>query len=157
MTYKLYKSEYNPSNLTGQVGGYISSQELSGYVNELFQSVTSPPSGIDTTAYQYRKVFIKNEYTSTSTNTRVWIDAVEHPEQISLARSTGLGDTHTSSTGESIGISGWSSPSNYAEGVSIGTLTSNASTGLWIRQALSGISSPDPYATFRIYVGGIIQ
>lgn len=156
MTYRVYKSEYNPSNLTGQVGGDISSQILSGYINELFQHVSSPPSGISTTAYQYRKVFIKNTYSNVSTNTRVWFDAVEHETQIALANSTGMTDIGSSSTGQPIGISGWTSPSNYAEGVSIGTLSPNAYTGVWIRQALSGVSSPDPYATFRLYIGGIV-
>lgn len=156
MTFQIYKSEYNPSDLTGQVGGNIGSEILSGYINELFQHVSSPPSGLATTSYQYRKVFVKNAYTSTSTNTRVWVDAIEHVDQISLAGSTGISDIGATSTGEPIGISGWVSPSNYAEGISIGTLTSNASTGVWIRQALSGVSTPDPYATFRIYVGGIV-
>jgi len=156
MSFEIYKPEYNPSNLTGQVGGNIGSEMLSGYVNELFQHVTSPPSGLDDTAHQYRKIFIKNGYTSTSTNTRVWVDAIEHVDQISLASSTGLTDTSDSSTGIPAGISGWTSPSNYAEGLSIGTLTANAYTGVWVRQALSGISTPDPYATFRIYVGGIV-
>ena len=157
MTFDIYKPEYNPSNLTGQVGGNIGSEVLSGYVNELFQYVVSPPSGINTTAYQYRKIFIKNTYDGTSTNTRVWIDAIEHEEQISMSISASLADTSSSSTGQPIGVSSWRSPSNYAEGVSIGTLTPSAYTGVWLRQALSGVSNPDPYATFRIYVGGIIQ
>tara|TARA_R110002074_G_scaffold402324_1_gene607046 strand:+ start:96379 stop:96852 length:474 start_codon:yes stop_codon:yes gene_type:complete len=157
MSFQIYKPEYNPSDLTGQVGGNIGSEILSGYINELFQHISSPPSGLDTTSYQYRKVFIKNEHTSTSTNTRVWVDAIEHVDQISLAESTGVEDSSTSSTGEPVGISGWRSSSNYAEGVSLGTLTSNAYSGVWIRQALSGVSTPDPYATFRIYVGGIVQ
>ena len=157
MTYTIYKSEYNPSNLTGQVGGSIGSEILSGYINELFQHVASPPSGLSTTSYQYRKVFIKNTYASTSTNTRVWLDAIEHPDQISLSKATGASDLSTSSTGAPVGAYSWMSPSNYAEGVSLGTLTSNAHSGVWIRQALSGVSTPDPYATFRLYIGGIVQ
>ena len=157
MTFKIYKPEYNPRDLTGQVGGDIGSEILSGYINELFQHISSPPSGVDTTSYQYRKVFVKNTFTSTATNTRVWVDAVEHVDQISIAQSIALDDSSTSSTGEPAGISGWTSPSNYAEGKSLGTLTSNAYTGIWIRQALTDVSLPDPYATFRIYVGGIVQ
>lgn len=156
MTFKIYKSEYNPSNLTGLVGGSISTQTLSGYINELFYHVTSPPSGIDVTAYQYRKVFIKNEHSSSSTNTRVWIDSAEHEDQISLCNSDTYSDLSTSPTGEPTNVTGWISPSNYAEGLSLGTLSANGSTGVWIRQALSDISSPDPYATFRLYAGGLL-
>lgn len=155
MTFKIYKSEYNPSNLTGQVGGDISSSTLSGYIDELFYNISTNPEGIDTT-YQYRKVFIKNEYATQSTNTRIWIDALEHDDQISLCVATGLTDTSTSPTGEPLGVTSWSLPRNYAEGIDLGSIGPSTYSGVWIRQSLSGVTSPDPYATFRIYVGGIV-
>lgn len=154
--YKLYKPEYNPNALTGTVGGNIGSQILSGYVGELFYHVSSPPSGVNDTVYQYRKVFIKNNYSKSSTFTRVWIDSIEHEEQISIATSSSLSDTASSPTGTPAGVSNWVSPSSFAEGLNLGTIPSNTYTGIWIRQSLSGISNPDPYATFRLYVGGVI-
>lgn len=154
--YRLYKSEYNPNSLSGTVGGGIGSATLSGYMGELFYHVSAPPSGTNDTFYQYRKVFIKNDYSRSSTYTRVWIDAIEHGEQIAIAKSASLTDSITSPTGTPIGVSGWVSPSNFAEGLSLGTIPSNTYTGIWIRQGLSGITSPDPYATFRLYVGGVI-
>lgn len=154
--YQIYHAEYNPNNLTGVVGGDIGTSLLSGYIGELFYEITSPPSGLDTTEYQYRKVFIRNTHTTTSYYTRVWIDAAEHIEQLSLATPTGLVDSSPTPTDQPTGVSGWTTPENYAEGLSLGTLTVNGYTGLWIRQSLSGITSPDPYATFRLYVGGII-
>jgi len=154
--FKLYKSEYNPSNLTGQVGGGIGNDLLSGYIGELFYHVAVPPSGIDITAYQYRKVFVYNGHDTSSTYTRVWIDSLEHTDQISIANSATLSDLSVSSTGAPTAASGWVLPTNYAEGTYLGTLAPNAYTGFWIRQSLSGINNPDPYATFRIYVGGIV-
>lgn len=154
--FEIYKSQYNPVDFTGQVGGNIGSEVLSGYVNELFQHVTSPPSGVNETAYQYRKIFIKNTYITASTHTRVWIDAIEHPEQITMDNSSGLADTTYASTGEPVGVTGWNTTTNYDDALSIGTLNPNAYTGVWLRQSLSGIDIPDPYATFRIYVGGVI-
>lgn len=154
--FDIYKSEYNPSDFTGQVGGGIGTEVLSGYLNELFQHVTAPPSGLDDVAFQYRKIFIKNTHPTTSTNTRVWIDAIEHSEQITIDNASGLADTTYASTGEPIGVTGWKETSNYADALSIGTLSANASTGVWLRQTLSGIDNPDPYATFRIYVGGLV-
>jgi hypothetical protein len=154
--YKLYKPEYNPNSLTGTVGGNIGSQLLSGYLGELFYHISTPPSGVNETTYQYRKVFIRNTYSRSSTYTRVWIDAVEHEDQISVAKSSALSDTSSSPTGSPAGVSGWVSPSSFAEGLSLGTIPPNTYTGIWIRQALSGVSTPDPYATFRLYVGGVI-
>jgi len=154
--YKIYKPEYNPIALTGTVGGGIGSQTLSGYMDELFYHVSSPPSGTNETVYQYRKVFIKNDYTKSSTFTRIWIDSIEHEDQISIAKSVSLSDTSASPTGAPAGVTNWVSPSNFAEGLSLGTIASNSYTGIWIRQALSGITNPDPYATFRLYVGGVI-
>lgn len=151
-----YKSEYNPNNLTGEVGGGITSSALSGYLGELFYYISSPASSIDDVTHQYRKIFVRNEYTKTSYYTRVWIDAIEHSDQISIAIASGLDDTSSTPTGEPVGVTGWSSPTNFANGVSIGTITPNSYTGFWVRETLSGISSPDPYATFRLYVGGII-
>jgi len=152
----VYKSEYNPPNLTGQVGGNISTSVLSGYINELFYHVDSLPSGVTEATQQYRKIFIKNTYTKTSTNTRVWFDAIEHEDQIYIARSTGMVDFSSNAATPPSGVSGWTTPTNYVEGINIGTLSPNAYTGVWIRQTLSGISSPDPYASFRITIGGII-
>ncbi|MCB1713367.1 MAG: hypothetical protein KDH96_13145 [Candidatus Riesia sp.] len=154
--FKVYKPEYNPQDLSGQVGGTITSNLFSGYLNELFYHVSVPPSGVDEVAYQYRKLFIKNEHTTSSTNTRIWLDSLEHPSQISICRSSGLSDYTSSATGEPSGVTGWVSPTNYAEGLSLGTMTSSAYSGVWIRQALSGIEEPDPYSSFRIYIGGII-
>lgn len=154
--FKIYHSEYNPQNLTGQVGGSISNYELSGYVGELFETVSAPPSGLAEVVYQYRKVFIKNTYNRSSTNTRVWIGSVEHEEQIAICNSSGLADYTSTATGQPVGVTGWNAPYTYADGINLGTIPVNSYTGLWIRQALSGIDTPDSYATFRLYVGGIV-
>lgn len=155
MTFKVYHSQYNSSSLTGQVGGGISSSLLSGYLSELFYHVEAPPSGTTDVFYQYRKVFIKNTYSTTSDQTKVWLDALEHPEQISIALSASMSDSSTTPTGQPAGVTGWLNPTTYATGLSIGSLTPNAYTGIWIREALSGISTADPYSSFRLVVGGI--
>ncbi len=155
--FEVYKSQYNPTNLTGQVGGGIGTEMLSGYLGELFYHIATPPSGIDEIVYQYRKVFVKNTYAVQSTYTRVWIDSLEHTDQISVANSYTLNDTASTPTGQPTNVTGWSLPTDYAEGLPLGTLNPNTSTGFWIRQALSGIASPDPYATFRLYVGGVVS
>jgi hypothetical protein len=151
-----YKPEYSPTTLSGQVGGNIGTTVLSGYLGEVFAYVDAPPSGIDP-VFQYRKLFIKNTYTSTIGYTRVWLDAVEHPEQITVANSLFYNDYTSGSTFAPTGVSGWISPSNFLSGLDLGTLRPNSTTGFWIRQTLSGIESADPYATLRLYVGGVLQ
>lgn len=153
----IYHSQYNPSNLTGAVGGDIGSTQLSGYLNELFYHVAVPPSGINTTSHQYRKVFIKNTYPNSSTNTRIWLDSVEHEQQISISRSASLSDTSTTPTGQPSTVTGWVTPYNYSEGLNLGAITTNAYTGFWIRQSLSGIYYEDPFATFRLNIGGLVE
>lgn len=155
--FKVYKPENNPANLTGQVGGNISPYLVSGYLNEIFYHIDAPASGAPVTTVQYRKVFVKNTYSSTSTYTRVWIEAIEHEDQIYIANCTGLVDATTSPVTPPSGVSGWVAPSNYTEGLDLGTLNPNGHTGFWLQQYLSGISNPDPYATFRLRIGGIVE
>jgi hypothetical protein len=155
--FKFYLPQFNPDNLTGQVGGVTSAVPVSGYLGELFVHVSAPPSGTQVGATQYRKVFLKNEFTAQSTITRIWLDAVEHLGQISVALEDSVGDTSTDPVTEPTNVTGWVSPTNYSEGLEIGTLAANNSTGLWIRQTLSGISIADPYATVRLYGGGLVE
>lgn len=152
-----YKSQLNPSNVTGEVGGNISSYVLSGYLNELFPRVDAPPVESTGEYIQYRKIFIKNEYESSSTNTRIWLDAEQHRGQISIASISGASYSITNGLTEPTGISSWTNGRNYAEGLNLGTLSANSSTGVWIRQVLSNITEEDPFASVRIYIGGIVQ
>lgn len=154
--YNFYHPQSNPRNLTGQVGGAISSTLFSGYLNELFYHIAAPPSGLDPT-YQYRKLFVKNEFLASSTDTRVWIDAIDHVDQISISFITGSNNaTIATPSTEPAGVVEWVSPTTYADGLEIGTLNINASTGIWLRETLSNIVEEDPFASFRLYVGGIV-
>jgi hypothetical protein len=153
--YGFYKSTSNPVGLSGTVGGAITTYRLSGYLGELFAPVTAPPEGISG-AFQYRKLHVKNEFSTTSTYTRVWIDQADHVDQISLAIENVSESSSTSPLTAPTGLSVWYSPTNYVDGLEIGTLTANAATGLWLRQELSGVLEEDPFATFRVCVGGII-
>ena len=155
--YNFYKAEYNPNNLTGQVGGSSTTINLSGYLGELFPRVDAPPTESDRVYTQYRKIFIKNEYDSTSNNTRLWLDAEQHRGQIAIAVQTGVSYSITSGSVEPTGISSWANPQNYANGLEIGTLTANSITGVWVRQTLTSITEPDPFVSLRLHIGGILE
>lgn len=154
MTFVLYISENNPEDLTGVVGGAITSTPLSGYVSELFYHVSAPPSGLDDPSYQYRKIFVKNEFGSHTSEVRLWLDAVEHSGQVHVTTGT---SSDTSYVDTEPTVDDWHYPSNYSNGIALGDLAMGSSQSVWIRQTLSGITTPDPYATFRIVVGGLVE
>lgn len=153
--FTVYLPENNPTGLVGTVGGDISSLILTGYVGELLSTIPAVPTGATTGVYQYRKIFVKNQYTTASTDTKVWLSDVEHPEQISIALGVGS-DSIDDATTSPTGISTWYSPYTWVDGLLIGTMNSNSYSGVWIREYLSGVSSSDPYATFSINFGGLV-
>lgn len=155
--FTFYKSEYNPSTTGSVVGGNITTLPLSGYLGELFPRVDSPPEESTGSAVQYRKIFVKNEYEFSSSNTRLWLDAEQHRGQIAIAIQTGVSNTIANGLATPTGISSWANPTNYSNGIEIGTLGSNTATGVWLRQTLTNITEPDPYASLRLYVGGILE
>lgn len=155
--FNFYKTTYNPTGYTtGVVGGPITSVLVSGYIGELFPTREAPPEGYGNVYTQYRKIHVKNEYQSTSTNTTVWLSSVEHPDQIAIALEYTGNSTINSGVAAPQYIDTWYSPTTYAEGVLIGTLSPNASTGVWIKQTLTGTAKADNFASFSIKIGGVV-
>lgn len=152
-----YTPQYNPTTTGSTIGGNITNNELSGYLSELFPRVSAPPEESTGSYIQYRKIFIKNEHTLQSLNTRLWLDAEQHRGQIAIAVQTGVSNTIANAASEPTGISDWANPSNYSNGLEIGTLTAGSHTGVWLRQTLTAITEPDPYASLRLYVAGIVE
>lgn len=151
--WEFYHTTNNPTGLTETVGGTISTNFLAGNLNELFTYVNAPPSGTDLSTIQYRKLHIKNPSSATLTGVRLWVDAVDHDDQIAIGvEVTGGQDTVNANTLPT-SVS-FSQPITYNTGLSLGTFVPNFHTGVWVRQTLSGIHEPDPYATFRINIGG---
>ena len=156
MSYKFFKSEYTPTGLTEKVGGNITSVELSGYLGELFPHQYAYPIESTGAVIQYRKLFIKNTYTSSSTETKIWLDAQHVSNQIAVAVQVNQSGTGNYQNPPS-GLNGWYYPTTYGNGVSLGTLAPNASTGIWLRQTLSGVETSNPYTSLRLYVGGVVE
>jgi len=154
----LYHTSANPTGLSGSVGGAISSTGIVGTLGELFAYVDSPPSGTTDPVFQYRKVHIKNISANVITGIYTWLDGVEHTGQIDIGVERETDQSITAPTGSAQAPTNvtFSDPYNFSGGTFIGTLTGSESTGIWIRQTLSGIHSPDPYATFILNFGGIV-
>lgn len=156
MSFKFFKCQFNPTGLTGKVGGSIIETELSGYLGELFVHQYAYPSETTGAVVQYRKLFIKNQYDMTSTDTRIWLDAQHTSGQIHIAVQTGSLGTGSVQLPPN-NLSGWFASSSYSGGVKIGTLHPTESTGIWLRQTLSNIEATNPYTSLRLYVGGIVE
>jgi|TARA_R110000824_G_scaffold48294_1_gene136520 hypothetical protein len=151
--WEFYHTSNNPTGLTTTVGGTISTNFLAGNLNELFTYVDAPPSGTDLSTTQYRKIHIKNPSSTTLTGVRMWLDSIEHDDQIAIGiEVTGGQDAPNANTLPTSVI--FSQPTTYNTGVSLGTLAASFHTGIWLRQTLSGIHEPDPYASFRVNIGG---
>ena len=156
MSFRFYKSEFNPTGLTGLVGGDVTVDELSGYLGELFAYQYAYPADTTGAVVQYRKLFVKNTYGTTATDTRLWFDAEHVSGQMSVALETGEINTGLV-TYPPPGLSGWAYPQDYTGGFRLGDLTSNEYVPIWLRQTLVNIETTNPYASLRIYVGGVVE
>lgn len=155
MTFEFYHTTANPTGLAGTVGGGMTGSLVQGNLNELFSYVEAPPSGSSDIAFQYRKVHIKNAGLVSLTGVKLWLDAVEHTDQIHIGLENTSGQTVFAPTGSAPAGVTFSQPANYTGGVDASTFIPGYSTGVWIRQGLSGIHEPDPYASARLNVGGL--
>jgi hypothetical protein len=156
MSFRFYKSEYNPTGLTGEAGGGITTDELSGYLGELFAYQYAYPADTTGSRVQYRKIFVRNDYGRISEDTRLWFDAQHVSGQIAVAldvQVTGVGLVNFAPSG----LSGWSYPQNYTGGFKLGDLDHNEFAGVWLRQTLTNIEVANPYTSLRLYVGGIVE
>lgn len=152
--WEFYHTASNPTGLTSTIGGTISTSLVQGTLGELFSYVNAPPSGTDLSQNQYRKIHIKNSSAVTLTGVRLWLDAIEHTDQVHMGLEvTGGQDTTNATTAP--GSVSFSQPVTYNTGIFLGTFVAGYHTGVWLRQTLSGIHEPDPYATFRVNVGGV--
>ena len=156
--WEFYHTTSNPTGMVGLVGGDITGSLIQGNLNELFAHVDAPQSGISTADVQYRKLHVKNTSSSTLSGVRIWLDSLEHSDQITMGLQS------VSFTGNSTLIASpttapdsvvFSQPINYTGGLDAGVFAPAYTTGLWIKQSLQGIHEPDLYSSFRVNVGGI--
>ena len=151
-----FNTAYNPTGFQGTVGGSAQTgSPVQGQLRELFAHVESPPSGIGDPAYQYRKVHVQNLSNDTYEHVRIWLDAVEHPDQISIGFEESWNSSVSDPTTEPSTVT-WTSATSFVSGQEAsGNFSPGTITGVWIRQKLENIQEPDPFVSFRIYVGGL--
>ena len=157
-SWEWHHTTHNPTGLASAVGGDITGALLQGNLNELFAYISAPPSGSSAGIEQYRKIHVKNISSFTLTGVRLWLDAVEHSGQIDIGiEELNATQTISDATGAAPTSVLFGRPIDFNSGTGIGTSSfpPNHSTGVWIRQTLTGVDEPDPYASLRLTVGGI--
>ena len=70
MAFRFFLSEYNPTGLTGLVGGDLGAIELSGYLGEMFAYTEAYPPETNLAVYQYRKLYVVNKLVSEIENAK---------------------------------------------------------------------------------------
>ena len=127
---KFYKS--NESNSTG---GTITATEVTdNTLNNLFDDVSAAEA--ESGAIEYRKIFVKNTNGSlTLSNIKIWISQL----------TSSSGDEFHIGLGSSSDTDGsaasYSQPTTAGAGLSVASLASGASQGLWIRRTVSAGAS----------------
>lgn len=108
----------------------------------------------NTGSYCYRKVFIRNEG-DTLYQPRIYLSDEEYVGNVAIALEIVSGDyAHDSfRIPLSISIDSFVAPHNYSDGLSVSTLSSGDSVGLWIRVDAEGYTE-DPYVGFNIKIEG---
>ena len=145
MSWVAYNAFYNPTGLSGYVGG-LPAGEYHGYVDELFPYIPLSGSGIT----QYRKIYFKNTYPFTLTDCRVYLTEVEHSGQIAVASGSGFSIGQADQLPTDAGP--FSSPTGYPDGVPVGDVSGDGYASVWVRLSLTG--GEDPLAYARIVIAG---
>jgi hypothetical protein len=146
--FKFYLPEFNPTGMSGTVGGGITIEELLPRKNALF----APREISDlTTSEQYRKLFIKQVYSAVLTGLTVELVNTEHSDQIYFGIATGSVDETISSpliapTGVALTGSTTNSVTYTGSGV-VGT-----TIPIWLKQTISPGSSDDDFVAFQLRI-----
>lgn len=154
--FSFYEPEFNPTGLSGTVGGYISSTELEPKLGYLFVDVPTPELS---DSIQFRKVYIKQEGQGTFQDVNFNIVNIEHTGQIHFVTGQADGsDSSESPVSYPTGAYGQLSTSNFSGNVDtpiyIGNTSQNEEFSVWIRQTIPAGSTGDPLATFSFKVKG---
>jgi len=150
--FTFYHAQYNPTGLSGTVGGSITSTEVQPYLNSLF---TEMPVSTTVPIVQYRKVWAKQTKAGTFTGVYIEIGNVEHTGQVFFDIVTGTnGNTSTGplypppELGYSYSFSG-----NYNTSLLYtGNSTLNTTIPIWIKEKIDANIGDDDLASFSLRV-----
>lgn len=146
--FKFYLPEYNPTGMSGVVGGGITNQELLPRKNALFAPRETSDLSVNE---QYRKLFIKQIYSANLTGLTVELVNTEHSDQIYFGIATGSSDESISSplvapTGVAI-TGSVSYPIVFTGSGVVGT-----AIPIWLKQTIAANSGDDDFVAFQLRI-----
>lgn len=150
--FEFYKPVYNPTGLTGIVGGAISSEVLHPRKDALFASRDSSSVA---SLEQYRKFFIKQVYATQLTGLVVELAYSEHADQIYFGIPTG--DVNESISSPTVSPTGVALTGTYSGNIPITGITNLGSViPIWIKQVIPADSGDDDFVTFQLRIIGTV-
>jgi len=149
--FRFYESNFNPTGLSGVVGGAISNNELQPQLNAVFTNIAVSETVTQT---QYRKIFVKQVLTGSFTGVSIELANVEHTGQVSFDIPTGQTDTATNPLSVPASLSAGNA---FSGNFNTSILAANSSTidttiPIWMKQTLAPDIGDDSSATFSIRV-----
>lgn len=154
--FKFYEPVANPTGLSGEVGGLISSNEIQPKLGELFTDIATPEL---TEELQFRKLWIKQEGQGTFQDVSLNVVYVEHTGQISFVTGSPIGtDAASNPLSYPTGDYGTLVDANFSGNVDtsmyIGNTIQNDTVPVWIRQKISTGAGSDALSSFAFQVKG---
>jgi len=154
--FKFYEPIANPTGLSGEVGGWISSTELQPKLGYLFVDIATPELS---TQRQFRKVWIKQEGLGTFEDVSLNIVNIEHTGQIDFVTGSPLSTDFASSpldypTGDYGALVDANFSGNVDSAMYIGGTTQNDLVPVWIRQTIATGDGTDVLSSFSFQVKG---
>ena len=150
--FQFYHAQYNPTGLSGLVGGTRSNTEINPKLGELFCNTASYE---DTAVTQYRKLFVKQEETATIQNLYLDINEVEYTGQIAFAYTRISGNTAASPVDMPSGMSGDNFSGNSATPLFLtGTSVASNQYEIWLRLTVPSGAGSDNMASFNLRAKG---
>jgi len=155
--FKFYFPQYNPAELTGAVGGAISSKELASSINELFVPIDVSSGGYASEFYQYRKMWIKQVSHTSYSYLSMQTANVEYNSRFAIAtgnHSVGTGTATNALTAPSE-VGTWTSNLGAQVNLLTGATSEyNSKYCIWIRQKIVSGDTPDTINSLNIRLIG---
>ena len=135
LDFQFYEPDYFNSDLTKRSGGAITSTRLSTDSIESLGAIKAARNS-QTIVYHYRKIFFKNNTEYNLSGVKAFIEP--DCNYLAIAKEKVYRDYSVSATGlpNGYGHADFYTPYDYTNGLSIGNISSGASTGLWLKIGL---------------------
>jgi hypothetical protein len=153
--FKFYEPQYNPTGLSGDVGGLITTTEIQPKLGILLADMQVPEI---TTQHQYRKIWIKQTAVGTFNDVSIRLANVEHTGQIAIATGSIEDVANANALTAPTGLYGTLVATGFSGDVNnplyVGNTTLNSTVPIWVRETIASGAGDDAAATFVLQIQG---